>query len=248
MRTVGIDLAAETARTAMAVLIWADGRATVSELHVGVDDEVIREAAREADKLGVDCPIGWPTAFVEVVTAHQRNTLSPPVSSGRDWRRTLAWRATDVDVHARTGLTPLSVSADRIAHAAMRWAAIEAALREEGHDCNRSGTGLIAEVYPAAALKLWGLPHRGYKRAANVAARHGLVDLVLDAAPWLDLGPHEETCRDSDDALDAVLCALVARAVAVGLTHVAPADAPASIEGWIHLPTTDLAHLSAHTV
>ena len=42
----------------------------------------------------------------------------------------------------------------------------------------------------------------------------------------------------SDDALDAVLCALIARAAALGLT-VPPPDQDrerARAEGWIHLP------------
>lgn len=241
--TVGIDLAAEASRTALAVLAWSPDGARLTDLRLGVDDDLIRREAREADKVGVDCPFGWPSAFVDVVTAHHRGTLDPPLSSGRDWRRPLTMRATDLDVHARTGLTPLSVSADRIANAALRWAAIAAALTADGHDCERDGSGLIAEVYPAAALHIWKLPHRGYKRASNHAARNELVTLLRDAAPWLDLGTHDLTCRQSDDALDAVICALIARAVWLGRTRQPPAASPASAEGWIHLPDGGLLDL-----
>lgn len=243
MITVGIDLAAEASRTALAVVTWSHDRATLTDLSVGVDDARIRREANRADKVGVDCPFGWPTAFIDVATAHHRGTLVPPTSSGRDWRRPLTMRETDLDVHTTTGLTPLSVSADRIAHAAFRWAAIAAALTADGHDCARDGSGLIAEVYPAAALNIWKLPYRGYKRVTNRAARNELVDLLRDAAPWLDLGNYDVTCRESDDALDAVICALIARAVWLGQTRCPPAGSSASAEGWIHLPNVGLAAL-----
>lgn len=77
-------------------------------------------------------------------------------------------RHTDRAVHERTGLTPLSVATDRIAHPALRWAGIEARLREQGIDTARDGSGLICEVYPAAALRLWHLPQG---RAAELPAQ-----------------------------------------------------------------------------
>lgn len=245
MITVGIDLAAEASRTALAVLDWSADRAKLTDLRVGVDDDLIQREARGADKVGVDCPFGWPIGFVDVITAHHEGRLEPPTDSGRRWRRPLTMRATDLDIHARTGLTPLSVSADRIAHAALRWAAIEAALTNDGHDCARDGSGLLAEVYPAAALSVWKLTHRGYKRAVNRTSLDALVDQLRNAAPWLDLGSHELICRESDDALDAVICALVARAVALGRTQGPPADSPASAEGWIHVPGCELPALVA---
>lgn len=245
MITLGLDLAAEASRTAMAALSWSPGRASVHSMWIGVDDDSIRCQAAKADKIGVDCPFGWPSVFVDMVSAHHRGSLAAPSSSGREWRRRLAMRGTDLDVYDCTGLTPLSVSADRIAHAAMRWAAIAAALAGDGHDCARDGSGLVAEVYPAAALRIWQLPHRGYKRTRNRVVREGLVEQLLRAAPWLDLGQHEATCRGSDDALDAVICALVARAVALDLTLRPPPDSPADAEGWIHLPICELQALTA---
>lgn len=46
---------------------------------------------------------------------------------------------------------------------------------------DRSGAGPVVEVYPAASLKLWGLPHQGYKRQANTAALACLIDQLLAA-------------------------------------------------------------------
>ncbi|MCX4825028.1 DUF429 domain-containing protein [Streptomyces sp. NBC_01142] len=53
-------------------------------------------------------------------------------------------------------------------------------------------------------------------------------------------------CVDSHDHLDALVCALVARAVLVGATlwpRSPDERAAAGQEGWIHLPGTDLAAL-----
>ncbi|MEV1178857.1 hypothetical protein [Nonomuraea sp. NPDC049784] len=65
-----------------------------------------------------------------------------PRVSGRAWRRDLALRVTDQVVHQQTGLTPLSVSADRIGHATMRCAAPLAELARRGRPVDRAaGSG-----------------------------------------------------------------------------------------------------------
>jgi hypothetical protein len=84
--------------------------------------------------------------------------------------------------------------------------------------CRSAGrTGVVVEVYPAVTLQQWGLPHRGYKGPGNTSKLASLVDAVLAAAPWLDLGTAEPECRRRDDALDAVIAALAARAAMLGL-------------------------------
>ena len=239
--TAGVDLAAEARGTAVAVITWDPARARVTSLIEGAHDADVLAAAHEVDRVGVDCPFGWPMEFVRLVHDHERGQLAAPPSSGRDWRRGLTMRLTDQHVHRVTGLTPLSVAADRIGHAALRWAAIAATLEGEGLDVSRDGSGVLAEVYPSAALHHWQLPYRGYKGTANRSVREGLVDRLLAQVPWLDLGEHAEACRTSDHALDAVLCALVARAVALRATTAAGADqSTAAVEGWIHVPTVPL--------
>ncbi len=218
--------------------------AVLASVRLGCSDAHLVAAADGADVLGVDCPLGWPLDFVAMVLAHEQFRLAPPPISGERWRRQLTLRHTDQYVQARTGLTPLRVSADLIAHPAMRWAGVAAQLAQQGHDVCRDGSGLIAEVYPAAALKTWGLPHRGYKGGDNRTVRDRLVADVLGAAPWLDLGGFDALCVESDHALDAVLCALLARAVRSGLTEPPDDDDRARVEGWIHLPTVGLAELS----
>ncbi|MCO5997241.1 DUF429 domain-containing protein [Actinoallomurus rhizosphaericola] len=243
MLTVGLDLAAEAGNTALARLEWDSGGCSVRAIELACEDGMIVDALLTADKAGVDCPLGWPVPFVEFVTAHRYGNVDVPVGTrGRDWRRNLALRLTDRVVRERTGLTPLSVSADRIGHAAMRCAALLSRLAREGRPVDRCGTGVVVEVYPAASLRLWGLPYRGYKRAHDLAALGRLVDALLAAAPWLGLGPYETLCRRSHDATDAVIAALTARAARCGLaTFPGTGEAEtARSEGWIALPTGSL--------
>lgn len=243
MRTAGVDFAAEASRTAVAVIEWGDGGAEVLDVRVGADDDDVLATVEGAERTGIDCPFGWPDAFVDLVTAHRDGTLAAPESSARAWRRPLTMRATDLHVYALTGLTPLSVAADRIAHAALRLAAILATLDARGVPCARDGSERVIEAYPAAALHGWGLIHRSYKGRNGAAARAQLVERLVDRAPWLQLGRHEQSCVESDDALDAVVCAIVARDLAVGPPLSFDDPAAARREGWIHLPTWTLTRL-----
>jgi len=135
----------------------------------------------------------------------------------------------------------LALSADRIGAAAMRCAAILSGLTREGVEVDRTGrSGPVVEVYPAAALKLWDLPHQGYKgrEAANARRRAALVQLIEGALPWLNLGEHAEICAESDDALDSVLCAAIAGLALRGQIAEIPSEhhEAAAVEGWIALP------------
>ena len=247
VRVVGIDLAAEPARTAVAVLGWDGGKAVVENLRVGADDEAVLAALTIADKAGIDAPFGWPEAFATFLAAHQSKDVPVPSGlTGQQWRRQLAWRHTDETVRSLTGIIPLSVAADRIGHAAMRCAGLLAKLKDAGHPVNRDGSGSVAEVYPAASLKQWGLLYRGYKQPRSPGALPELVTTLRTAAPWLEIGAYDRLCRTSNDAFDSVIAALTARAAALNLTLRPDPDLKslASREGWIALPTAPLTALA----
>jgi predicted nuclease with RNAse H fold len=239
--TVGVDLAAEPKNTAVARLEWANGECRVLELSVMQSDDDVVNAVVTSDKAGLDCPLGWPDAFIEFVTVHQTGHVSVgPGLDGRAWRRTLANRLTDLAVHEHPDLklTPLSVSTDRIAHPAMRAAGLLARLAAAGQAVDRAGAGVVVEVYPAASLKLCGLGHRGYK-GANQAELASLAEALVTACdPWLRLGRHREAFTTSDHCFDAVVAALTARAAATGRTPPVPSQhaEAAGREGWIALP------------
>jgi predicted nuclease with RNAse H fold len=245
--TVGVDLSAEPEKTGVAWIDWSPSGARVRDLVVGATDELITQAVMEADKAGIDCPLGWPEKFVEFISAHHTGDVVVPAEvAGRDWRRTLAYRVTDKAVRDITHLVPLSVAADRIAHTAMRCAGLLAQLARKGQPVDRCGTGVVVEVYPAASLHHWRLPHRGYKGTGNAKPLAQVVEALLGAAPWLTLGPYEDKCRRSDDALDAVIAALTARAAMKGLVTAPDTTqaATSSTEGWIAVPTCPLSALS----
>jgi predicted nuclease with RNAse H fold len=244
--TVGVDLSAEPEKTGVAWIDWSPSGARVRDLVVGATDELITQAVMEADKAGIDCPQGWPEKFIEFISAHHAGDVVVPAEvAGRDWRRTLAYRVTDKAVRDMTHLVPLSVAADRIAHTAMRCAGLLAQLARKGQPVDRCGTGVVVEVYPAASLSHWGLSHRGYKGTGNAKSLTQVVDALQVAAPWLTLGPYEDKCRRSDDALDAVIAALTARAAMKGLVTAPNTTqaATSSTEGWIAVPTCPLSAL-----
>ncbi|HEY5853202.1 MAG TPA: DUF429 domain-containing protein [Aldersonia sp.] len=242
MKTVGVDLAAEPARTAMAVLQWDAGIAVLTDLQVGVGDDAIVAAARDATRIGIDSPFGWPDAFVDFVARHHAGHPPAVELATKDHRRPLTKRHTDLVVADRTGLMPLSVSADLIAHVALRCAGLLGQLAAAGVDVGRVN-GTTVEVYPAAGCKLWGLPHKNKK---DPTVRADAVAALRNAAPWLDLTKYSNLLTSHHDAFDAVVAALLARAVAIGATF--PPDgaehAVAEREGWVHVPTVPLSALT----
>lgn len=225
----------------MAAVEWTDGAARLAHLAVGVDDVEIVARAATADVVAIDCAFGWPAEFVAFVSAHERGEMSPRSLSGKDWRRRLAYRHTDRAVREVIGRWPLSVSTDRLGMTAMHCAELLAAFEATGERVDRSGAGRLVEVYPAAALRIWGVETAGYKTQADARARAAVA--LLGEVPWLDVDADQHALLSrSDDALDAVTAALNARAHALGRTLPIPEDlrAAAQTEGWIALPTAPL--------
>lgn len=239
MRTAGVDLSVADKGTAASTIEWEAGRAMVGEPSLGLADPELIELLAGAEWSAIDAPFGWPEPMVAAVHAYATSGSWPPPD-----KRSFRLRRTDLYVHDRVldqaeeHLWPLSPSTDRISLTAWRLAGLREAAHERSHvRFDRAGGDQVVEAYPAAALLLWGLPRAGYK--SDPEAREQLLAALEAAAPWLAWEPAaREACADSDDCLDAVLCALVARAAALGLTEQPPAEALelARVEGWIHLP------------
>jgi hypothetical protein len=87
--------------------------------------------------------------------------------------------------------------------------------------------------------------YRQYEGRELLGDLEQLVKHLLELAPWLDLGKHEELCRRSDHAFDAVISALLTRAAALGFTRPPSSDqlAAAVREGWIAMPTCSIDEL-----
>jgi predicted nuclease with RNAse H fold len=245
MRTVGVDLSVSEKGTALAAIEWeaeSVDRVRVGEPSLGLGDPELLDLLAEAEWVGVDAPFGWPEAMVLAIYDYAVHGRWPAPSKPEfRYRRTDLFVHDHVEAETAQKLWPLSPSTDRIALTAWRLAGLrEAAYERSRIRFDRAGGDRVLEVYPAAALLLWGLPREGYKASAE--AREELLEAIESQAPWLEWTPGaREACVDSDDALDAVLCALIARAAALGLT-VPPAAEDrelACAEGWIHLPRKD---------
>ncbi|MET0966957.1 MAG: DUF429 domain-containing protein [Nakamurella sp.] len=239
-RTVGVDLASQDRQTALAEIVWAGPDIELVGVRLGVTNHDIVAAAVDVALVGIDCPLGWPRPFTDLVIAARAGQVTPDTAEDAAGKKSLAYRQTDFEVARTTGHWPLSVSADRIAYPAMRCAGLLARLAATGRPVHRSGLdSLVAEVYPAAALRIWGLPTAGYKTDDH--SRANLVDALISRTGRLAWGDWPALCARSHDALDAVVCALVAGAVRLG--HSAPPGeserALADEEGWIHLPDPD---------
>ncbi len=227
MISLGIDLSSAKEGTAACVIEWKRTRAIVRAAQVGCDDEKLGALIERVDVVGIDAPFGWPKAFVEAVAGWRATVWS------KEERVRLSFRATDLYVQKKLKIWPLSVSTDRIALPAMR---ANALLQRYGVK-DRSGDGRFFEVYPAASLKGWGLPYRGYKLIDPECGRvrRKMLRGLRAELPWLQVG---DEYTDSSDALDALIASLTVRAAAQELTdkparsHVAAARR----EGWIHLP------------
>ena len=261
--TLGIDLASKPANTALCVVAWSRDRAEIRSLARGthggekLTDAVlvgaVSDGASRPVKVGIDAPFGWPEPFAHAVAAHAR--IEPWPSGPGEERGPFERRASDRFVHERARKLPLSVSTDRIAYPAMRCAALLGALQRElgAEAVARDGTGLVAEAYPDAGLRCW-LPdlwvaREGSYKGASAAARTrrtALTDALLERLGdrFAVTAEQRWACWDSDDCLDALVCALVARAAHRGWT-IAPGDHEqrrlARVEGWIHLPHAALA-------
>jgi hypothetical protein len=74
VRTFGIDLSADPARTGACSIDWDAG--AVSFLLDAGDAELV-PAAVASDMTAIDVPLGWPDQFVEAIRAHDRALLRP---------------------------------------------------------------------------------------------------------------------------------------------------------------------------
>ncbi len=263
VRIAGVDLAAAPERTGWAVLELTalpspDGRGASGRLAAagrGLDDGALLDLLASAALTGVDVPVGWPAPFRALLDGAREPDGDALGAGGPAWRREMTLRETDHAVTARTGLRPLSVAADRIAHPALRWAAVAAegrrrrlALPLEGPVADpvpEGGAARACEVYPAGTLHVWGLPHRGYKASARdpgSGVRAAILADVEARHPGVDLSAGHAAALASDDVLDAVVAALSAAWAAGGAAR-GPAPGRqrelAAAEGWIWLPETD---------
>ena len=250
--SLGVDLAAQNRKTAGCVIEWDDhGHGYV---HCPTDryrDEDLFAKLIDTHYIthvAIDAPFGWPAMFIQAITDYRDTGVWPDPYDSDASVRTLRLRATDRAIHQRLGLTPLSVSTDRIGIVAMHCARLLAAAHHElGEPVDRSGQRRILEAYPAAALRSWRISpgnsddpgsYKGGGERARTRREWVLEQISNRTSGWLEINPKVNVvCINNDDCLDALICALLARAA--DRDQLEPIDDPdglASSEGWIRLP------------
>ena len=243
-------MAAQPKKTAVCMIEWLpNGRGRVDCPGLGAgDNEILAQmAADNVSVSAIDAPFGWPTIFTESLLGYTAHGSWPDPPEMRTTQEAMRLRATDRAVYQETKLTPLSVSTDKIGVVAMRCARILAAYwSATSKPSDRSGVGGVVEVYPAAALVQWGISQRTgvsdpgtYKGSSSAASarRVRIIDAIAGAAPWLEINEKVRLlCADSDDCLDALICALVARACEIGRVLTVTDRTAGQTEGWIQLP------------
>jgi hypothetical protein len=267
VRTLGIDIASERSRSGLVWLRW-DPEPRVERVQVGSQtlDAVAQEmggvlADGEPGWVAIDAPFGFPSAFTAAVSElHRDGRVS---ASGE-----LTWRRTEEIVRARQqevgfNRAPLSTVSQMITGTVVRCAELLGRVQPDGPIDKIGLTGRVVETYPIACLRVWGLLNPAaldgvpadvqpadYKKAKAAKATReancgALFDRMTELVPSIgDLeGPDRRVLRTSDDAIDALVCALVAGVVArtpVGTSTTAPPPEDlelAEAEGWIHLPS-----------
>jgi hypothetical protein len=168
-----------------------------------------------------------------------------------------AYKPTKIAVDAPFGPIPFVTAVSNHAAGGRRKNQDVAALANGSRKIDRAGRELVVEAYPAAALRQWGINPRGYKGKEQQTRRHGLLaELLQRSGPYLALDRKQhELLVASDHVLDALLCALIARAALVDLLVEIPSGLRelAALEGWIailrnHSPEPWRAALQGHRV
>lgn len=244
-QTLGVDLGAQPEGTAACRIEWSlDGGRVLPGEEADLSIAFLREliSDRDVSHVAIDAPFGWPSAFVDAVTGY-RATGTWTAADQLD----LKFRKTELYIKDVTGKYPLSVTAGYLVYLGWRCAEVFSEVPEWSIE-SRRGEGRLIEVYPAGSLHHWGIspktwvenpgPYKGDSPESR-ERRERLVALIGDRCQGrLDLDGQEHRFIDSDHELDALIAALTARAVSVGLAEPTPEDSDATVlqEGWIRLP------------
>jgi hypothetical protein len=129
-------------------------------------------------------------------------------------------------VRKEVGISPLSVSSDRIGVTAWRCARLLTLARDGRKAADRTAATGSSRSIRARRSPRWGLDRAAtseWEQRAQAGSAHQAEELLNElekSADWLRWeGDARDRCVESDDFLDAFLCALIARAAAVGLTE-----------------------------
>ena len=234
-RIIGIDYSTDDEKIGLALAVRDDEddyslqKATVGGRGRPASSIVVDwlNESPEAALLAIDAPLGWPLPLATALMSH---TAGARIDTARD---EMFRRETEVFIHRKTRQRPLDVGADKIARTA------HAALHFLGTLRTRLGTAIplawdpatviehaAIEVYPAATLKVHGIP----TRKKSKQERRAIAD-ALQAT--LTVPKHIGDLARNEHLLDAAVCVLAAMDFIAGRAMPPPDRCRAEQEGWI---------------
>ena len=249
--TLGIDLASASDKTAFALVEWT--RPTSNSRHPrdykgqlvqlclqGSDHDLLQFHPSEQCLIGLDAPLGWPASFVQYISTPLKDLKSfarPAQVWGPEFRDQFRYRQTDYYTRSVLGRWPLSVSTDYLSLVGLR----ARGLLRLWDISNITGEDFVYEVYPAVALKRWGLVHRGYKGSTEnkVKIRQEML-IQLSHLFSIHIPTHFKIqLVQSDHGFDAFICALITLYASLDLCDLPSDDSIQQLsqhEGWIYIP------------
>ncbi len=248
MRFIGVDLAAQPKNTSLCVLEWKRNPRVVSIHRPATDDQIINESHGVA-AIGIDSPFGWPISFAKFILKKQVSRDFLPINPSE--ANHLKYRFTDDYVRKHfdslgKNVKPLSVSTDKLGVVALRCVRLCQCLAAKYGDEFK-----IFEIYPAASLASWMTVKGSYKSSTNPSiSRENRIYIVEELEKHgVDMSIRKDSFVNSDDDLDALLCALTCAVAFKEKTFLSPADMSklTEFEGWIHFPCGSLEDFSRIT-
>ncbi len=244
---IGVDCATEPKKTGLARAKFDGGNCCLLDVKMGSTDVAGQLCEWISDDsptlLALDAPLGWPDGFGSKLASHKAGQTIK-----RTCREVFFDRETDRVVRKESGQKPLSVGADRIARTSFVALEILEKVRQnqksKGQDISIAWTPEIQgvqaiEVYPAATLKMYEYPNKGYKKQGNIDQRKIREEITNKLCKHFK--PRikqslQDRMLDDPDALDAVVCILAALDFLVG-DAIGPENGRerkrAEKEGWI---------------
>lgn len=238
---IGVDCATAPEKTGLALAMADDDgwRIAAARSGRGIDpaEQVAAWVQGSTNPLiCLDAPLGWPVSLARALDGH-RAGMALDATADR-----LFHRECDDFIQAKTGCRPMEVGANFIARTARSALALLARVRDATgrglpllwhHEAGEAGG--VVEVYPAATLRMHGLPWRRYKPAAERPRREEII------AGWSSLltppdphSPDGQALRDQADVLDAAHCLLAGIDFLRGEAMSPPRlDDDLAVEGWI---------------
>ena len=250
MKTLGVDLAAATKKTAAAVIEWGSGTARLAHLALDVDDDEIVRLFGASDMTGIDCPVGWPDAFLPFLAGHLAVRAAPraglrrhrgPPAAGLPGHRPLRHRPDRADPAQRLR-RPAGPPGDALRrHPGQDRRGPRAAGQGRQRPAGRGLPGGVAEVLGPAGPRLQGPRRRG--SASGWASSWTACRRRRRGWTWPDTRtgwPARTTCSTRSSPRSPPGPWPSARRSAPTPAHARAART----EGWIHLPTGGLAGLT----